>query len=237
MCAASLPRVTGGQALANLINNLARERRWIMVLFGVPWLRSLAAQPSLQGIPSLRINDGGVLAIKDLSLMANATGIDRVCQDMVWLAARHDLAAPEIAIRSTPQFGAKSQSSGSLLNQAHGAPLFIEAIEREDCLCFGVVDTQGAAIGIVSGPMFEPPVFPVGPSPIAVFMAAPMIRRLRLKNSRVSRCRTAQTSMCQWTRTCSPVETRDKTCARSSFRKFAAKSAPLPAAASSSART
>ena len=56
---------------------------------GGSWHLCFLAQSKLETIPSVRIFDGSLLTLEDFALMADATGIDRVGQNVVQLSAGH----------------------------------------------------------------------------------------------------------------------------------------------------
>ena len=55
--------------------------RWLL-------LNGIITQPPSQLVPTIRINDGGMLALKYLSFVPYPSCIDRIGQDVVQLAAR-----------------------------------------------------------------------------------------------------------------------------------------------------
>ena len=86
-------------------------------------------------------------------------------------------------------------------------PAKVSAQDSADCFAAARISARSSGMGMrLKGVTFEPPVFPSGMSPMAVLVAAPKIRKIWPKISRMSRLCAAHTSMRQWTRTCSPVE-------------------------------
>ena len=61
-------------------------------MIGCPRYLGFLAQLLLQGIPSIRIDDGGVLTLKDLALVPDTTSVNRVREDVIELPPRHEVS-------------------------------------------------------------------------------------------------------------------------------------------------
>jgi hypothetical protein len=86
----------------------------------------------------------------DLGLVPDATGIDRVAQQMMDMPARESVAACLAAFASRALSTAKLQIVRFDEHTSDGAVLLIKIIERSDGLCFCRVDLERPAICVIA---------------------------------------------------------------------------------------
>ncbi|SMX25904.1 hypothetical protein BOA8489_04049 [Boseongicola aestuarii] len=111
---------------------------------------SLVLQLLLHIIPDVRINDGGVLPLKDLALVPDTPRINGVGQNVMDMPPIKGTAAALSSARSNPLFSSKPHAVCHVAHRPHGAKLLIESVKRADGLCFWLKDLQGASVRLIS---------------------------------------------------------------------------------------
>lgn len=84
---AVLMAVARVQPVAGLIKELACQRRTGGCSFGAALLRSTIGQNALNLLPNIWFDDRLMLSVIDLILVADASGIDWIAQDVIEVAA------------------------------------------------------------------------------------------------------------------------------------------------------
>ena len=120
---ALLHAVARGQTVAGFVKELAGQWRSRSFAFGAPALCRRGLEDLLYFHPMLRINDSWVLTVEDLILVADASGIDRVGQDVMDMTAVKGIAAGHPPCPTRAMARSKADLVCLLFHLADGAML------------------------------------------------------------------------------------------------------------------
>ena len=100
--------------------------------------------------PALIVDQRRLLAGKELTLVRNPTGVDRVREQCVEMPAREQFTAALGAIPRPGVFCSEPETVSRLLDPAHAAELTIESEDAAHGLGLGRVDDERTLVGVIA---------------------------------------------------------------------------------------
>ena len=121
--------MTWGQAVAGFVKELARQQGSRGLSFRATGLLRPVYQHLLNLIPDRRVNDRGMLALKDLPFVPDAPGVDRVAQDVMDVSAIKGVPPETRPAPRTRRRDLRPRSFRTLFHDTNEAMFQIELIE------------------------------------------------------------------------------------------------------------